>query len=163
MAGKRIGRYTVLVLSAYFLYEVERAAPEVNKVVRATERWCRPVMAGKRCVDFVILTEESSTELVERMRPTLDSITVISDYRCRFTGDDVVGKTGGLDILATYVGEAWQELRKRNSPDYVHEPERAETIIVGNMENFDRRTAVQMGIKARRPWKPAKDSDRKEN
>jgi len=71
--------------------------------------------------------------------------------------NDIIGKNGSLDPLATYVGEAWEELRKRNSPNYVRQPERAETIVVGNMENFDRRTAVQMGIKARRSGKTPQD------
>jgi hypothetical protein len=152
--------YKVMLLTASFLYEVERAAPEVGKVVKATKRWCRPVLFGKRAVGFVILTEESAKDLVERLRPMLDAITTIADYRCQTVLDDVVGKNGGLDPLRSYVLEAWAELRKRNHPDYVRQPERAETIIVGNMENFDRRTAVEMGIKSRRPGKPPKQPDR---
>lgn len=149
--------YKVMLLSAYFLYEVERAAPEVLKITRATKCWCRPAMAGKRAVDFVILTEETSAELVERLRPTLDSITAVSDYRCRTVLDDVIGKNGSFDVLATYVREAWQELGKRNNPKHMRQSERAETIIVGNMENFDRSTAIKMGIKARRPGKASQD------
>src|ERR1700722_15945516 len=49
------GKYTVLLLSTYFLYEIERAANEVLKIQKSAKRWCRPVMAGKRAVDFVIL------------------------------------------------------------------------------------------------------------
>jgi hypothetical protein len=30
----------------------------------------------------------------------------------------------------------------------MRQPERAEPIVMGNMKNFDRRTAIQMGIKA---------------
>jgi hypothetical protein len=153
-------RYKVMLLSAYFLYEVERAAPVVNEVVRATKRWCRPVMAGKRAVDFVILTEETSAELVKRLRPVLDGITTISNYRCRTVLNDVVGKEG-VDILATYVDEAWAELRKRSDPKYVRQPETSEAVIVGNMENLDRRTVIQMGIKARRSWKPTQGPDGK--
>jgi len=149
-----------MLLTAYFLYEVERAASVVLQIQKAAKRWCRPTMAGKRAVSYVILTEESSRELVERLRPTLDGITTVFDYRCHTILDDVVGKES-IDVLATYVAEAWEELRKRNHPDYVRQPERSETIIVGNMENFDRRTAVQMGFKARRVWKPPEDPDRK--
>jgi hypothetical protein len=150
--------YKVMRLSTYFLYEVERAAPVVVKIVNATRRWCRPVMAGKRSIEFIILTEENSQQLVERLRPTLDSITTISDYKCGVIQNDVIGKEP-VDVLATYVAEAWQELRKRNHPDYVRQGERGEPVVVGNMENFDRRTAIEMGIKARRSGKPPKDSD----
>jgi hypothetical protein len=157
--GKRPGRFKVMELTAYFLYEIERAAPAVSQIVRATNRWCRPTMAGKRAVTFVILTEETSEELVARLRPTLDGITTIFDYKCKTILDDIVGKER-IDVLATYVREAWEELRKRNHPDYVRQPEGAEAIIVGNMENFDRRTAVQMGIKARRSRKEPQNPDR---
>jgi hypothetical protein len=152
--------YKVMLLSVIFLYEVERAAPEVVKINRAMKRWCRPTMFGKRVVGFVILTEENSGELVERLRPVLDGITAIHDYRCHTILNDIAGKNGGFDPLATYVREAWEELRKRNDPKYVRQPERSETVIVGNMENFDRRTAIEMGIKARRPGKAPKESDR---
>lgn len=151
--------YKVMRLSVYFLYEVERASPVVVKVLNATHRWCRPVMAGKRSVEFIILTEENSQQLVQRLRTTLDSITTISDYKCGVVQNDIVGKEP-VDVLATYVADAWEELRKRNHPDYVRQPERSEPIVVGNMENFDRRTAIQVGIKARRSGKPPKNPDR---
>ena len=60
-----------------------------------------------------------------------------------------------LAEIQASAGEAWQELRKRNGPNYVRQPERVESIVVGYMEDFNRSAAVKMGIKARRPWKVA--------
>src|SRR5579864_6443034 len=93
-------------------------------------------MHSKKAVAFVILTEESSEKLLERLTPTLESITSVENYWCHTILDDVVGRNGGIDPLRTYVTEAWQELGKRNKPNYVRQPERTETIVVGYMENF---------------------------
>ena len=133
--------------------------PVVNEVNRAIKRWCRPAMAGKRAVDFVIVTDETSEQLVKRLRPALNEITTILDYRCQTCIDDVVGKEA-IDVFGTYVAEAWQELRKRTDPKSVRQPERAETLVIGNMENLDRGTAIKMGIKARRPRKAPQKPDR---
>jgi hypothetical protein len=116
-------------------------------------------MHSKRAVAFVILTEETAKELKARLKPMLDRITSMENYWVHTILDDVEGMAGDFDPLRTYVTEAWQELRKRNNSKYVRQPERVETIVVGNMENFDRRTAIQMGIKGRRPWKPAKETN----
>ena len=117
-------------------------------------------MHSKRAVAFVILTEETSSELLLRLKPTLETITSVENYWCHTILDDVVGMNGELDPLRTFVLEAWDELRKRNKSNYVRKPERAEPIVVGYMQDFDRRAAVKMGIKGRRPWKPAKEPDR---
>jgi hypothetical protein len=106
------------------------------------------------------LTEETSSQLVERLKPTLDAITSIENYWCHTVLDDVVGRYGAIDPLTTYIVEAWQELRKRNQPNYVRQAERLEPIVVGNMENLDRRTLVEMGIKGRRSRKPSQNPDR---
>jgi hypothetical protein len=152
-------RYKVLLLRVCLTVEIERTASAVGTIINAVKRWCKPAMHSKRAVAFVILTEETTEELIGRLRPTLESISSVENYWCHTVLDDVVGRHGGLDPLRTYVLEAWEELRKRNKPNYVRKPERTETIIVGNMENFDRRTAIQMGIKARRPWKTTQKPD----
>jgi hypothetical protein len=148
------GRYTVLLLRVGFLYELERTANDVSRIHRTIKRrWCYPAMHSKRMVAFVIVTEESPKRLMDRVGPTLEAISAIENYWCHYIFDDIVAKNGNMDPLTCYVREAWQEVRKRNSTDYVREPERAEPVIIGNMEGFNRRAAIEMGIKARRPWK----------
>jgi hypothetical protein len=145
-------QYKVLLLRVCLKIQIEQSASVVGRVISATKRWCRPAMHSKQAVGFVILTEENSSEYLDRLRPTLEGITSVENYWCHTVLDDLVGRDGEIDPLRTYVLEAWQELRKRNKPNYVRQPERAETIIVGNMENFDRSTAIKMGIKGRRAW-----------
>ena len=158
------GRYTVLLLRVGFKYEMERTANDISRIHRAINRsWCFPAMHSKRMVAFVILTEESEKELVDRVRPALDRITGIENYWCHIMPSDVAAMNGDSDPLTCYVREAWEELRKRNNPNYVRQPERAEPLVIGRMENFDRRTAIQMGIKAPGMGKAPKDSDRKQN
>ena len=156
---RKTPQYKVMLLRVCFLLEIEAIGPAVGKIINVTKRWCKPAMHSKRAVAFVILTEEKSSELLERLKPTLESITSVENYWCHTILDDVVGRHGTVDPLNTYVLEAWKELGKRNKPDYVRQPERAETIVVGYMQDFDRRTAIQMGIKGRRVWKPTKETD----
>jgi hypothetical protein len=146
-------RYKVMLLRVCLTVEIENAAHVVGQIIKATKRWVRPAMHSKRAVAFVILTEETADQLVRRLRDTLEGISSVENYWCHSIFDDVIGRNGHVDPLRTYVLEAWQELRKRNHPQYVRQPERAEAIIVGNMENFNRSAAIKMGIKARRPWK----------
>jgi hypothetical protein len=117
-------------------------------------------MHSKQAVAFVILTEESPTELLRRIKVALEKVTSVENYWCHSVFDDIVGRDGDFDPLRTYVLEAWEELRKRNKPEYFRQPERAEALIVGNMENLDRGTAIKMGIKGRRPGKPLQNLDR---
>jgi len=160
---KKAGRYTVLLLRIAFKYELERTANDIHRIHRAINRnWCFPAMHSKRAVAFVILSEESEKELVDRIRPHLEKISGIENFWCHILPCEIAAKDGATDPLVSYVREAWEELRKRNKPDYVRQPERAEPIIVGRMENFDSRTAVQMGIKAPGMGKQPQDSDRKE-
>ncbi|AMN43233.1 hypothetical protein [Rhodoplanes sp. Z2-YC6860] len=154
------GRYKVMLLRVAFQYEIEKTASAIPRIVTAVKRWCRPAMHSKRMVGFVILTEETSEQLMDRLRPTLESITAIENYWCHTILNDVVGRERNMDPLTFYVGEAWQELRKRNDPKYVRKPERAETLVVGYMKDFDSRTAVKMGIKGRRMWQKPESADR---
>jgi hypothetical protein len=142
-----------------FLYEIEKIGGEVGRIIKAVQRWVRPAMHSKRAVGFVILTEEAPQELMQRLGPVLEGITSVENWWCHTVLSDVVGRHGSLDPLTTYVLEAWEVLRERNNPKYVRQPEVAETIIVGNMENFDRRAAIQMGIKARRSRKTTQKSN----
>jgi Mg-chelatase subunit ChlI len=66
-----------------------------------------------------------------------------------------------LDALhaAPSLTPAREELRKRNDPKYVRQPERSEAIIIGNMQDFDRRAAIEMGIKPRRSRKSPQNPD----
>lgn len=160
---QKAGRYTVLLLRVAFRYELEKTANDIPRIHRAINRsWCYPAMHSKRAVAFVILAEESEKQLVDRIRPALDRITAVENYWCHILSSNIAAKDGSADPLTIYVREAWQELRKRNNPNYVRQPERAEPIIVGYMKDFDSRAAVQMGLKAPGMGKQPKDSDRKE-
>jgi 3-dehydroquinate synthase class II len=150
-----VPNYKVKVLHVAFRLQVENLAYEIPKIVRAINRnWVRPAMHTKGGVGFVLLTEEASERLMQRVAPVLESITAVDNYWLITPLDDIIARNGAIDPLAGFVSEAWEEVRKRNKPNYVRQPERAEAIIVGNMENFDRSTAIKMGIKGRRPRDP---------
>jgi hypothetical protein len=154
-------RYKVMLLRVALQYEIEKAASAVPRIISATKCWCKPAMHSKRMVAFVILTEETSEQLMDRLRPSLDSLTAIENYWCHTILPDVVARERNVDALTTYVREAWEELRKRNDPQNMRKSKRAEPVVVGYMKDFDSRAAVKMGIKGRRMWKPPEETDRK--
>jgi hypothetical protein len=157
-----VPNYKVKVLHVAFRLEIENLAYEVPKIIRAINRnWVRPAMHTKGGVAFVLLTEERPEGLMQRVKPVLEGITAVDNYWLITLLDDVIARHGTMDALATIVSEAWEEVRKRNKPNYVREPERAEAIIVGNMQNFNRSAAVKMGIKGRRFRNAPEDPDRK--
>jgi hypothetical protein len=150
-----------MLLRVGFQYELERTASDIPRIIRAVRCWCHPAMHSKRMVGFVILTEETSERLMDRLRPTLEGITAIENYWCHTVLDDVVGKNGSMDPLTVYVREAWQKLRERNDPKNVHKPKGPEPVVVGYMQDFDRSTAIKMGIKGSRVRKSPEDADGK--
>jgi hypothetical protein len=157
-----VPNYKVKVLHVAFRLEIENLAYEVPKIIRAINRnWVRPAMHTKGGVAFVILTEEAPDRLMQRVRPVLEGITAVDNFWLITPLDDVVARHGTMDALASFVSDAWEEVRKRNKSNYVREPERAEAIIVGNMQNFNRGAAVKMGIKGRRSRNAPEDPDRK--
>jgi hypothetical protein len=153
--------YKVKVLHVAFRLQIENLAYEVPKIIRAINRnWVRPAMHTKGGVGFVLLTEELPERLMQRVAPVLEGITAVDNYWLITPLDDIIARNGAVDPLATYVNEAWEEVRKRNKSNYVRQPERSEAIIVGNMQNFDRGAAIKMGIKGRSSRNPSKGSDR---
>lgn len=156
----RTPQYKVLLLRVVLKIQIAHTTQVVNDLHKAINRnWCRPAMHGKQAVGFVILTEETPTELLQRIKPRLEAVTSVENYWCHAIFDDLVGRDGDFDPLRTYVVEAWQELRKRNKPEYFRKPERAEPLVIGYMQDLDRSTAVKMGIKGRASRKPLQNLD----
>jgi hypothetical protein len=56
--------YKVMLLRVCFLLEIERIGGEIPKIIKAIRRWTKPAMHSKRAVAFVVLTEETSSQLI---------------------------------------------------------------------------------------------------
>jgi len=102
------------LLRVEFKYDLESKDSQVavGTIIKNVRRPTKAAMHCKRSIALVIITPESSTELLTRLRPVLEQIGAVDNYWCHLAPPAVVAKHGGLDPLATRVREAWEEIRK---------------------------------------------------
>src|SRR4051812_39992849 len=104
-------RLQPLMLHVEFNSDLEYSKRELGEVIRSIRAWARPCLHGRRSVCLVIVTRESPTELVNRLRTTLDSNT--ANYQCHIAPPAAVARHGSVDTLATQIKAAWDEIGKR--------------------------------------------------
>jgi len=151
-------RYTALLLRVFFQFDLD--APGIGhdgmKVGKAIQRWLKPAMHTKRGLAFVVVTNETAGQLVERVRPALDSISSIENYWCHTAPRDVVGKHGSIDPLTKFVHDAWDEVGKRNEPKHVRKAKRFQPFSERTVKEGESGAVDQVFAKFRRRWKPVK-------
>jgi hypothetical protein len=112
-------RLQPLLLHVEFKSDFEYSKREYLEVLRSIQRWAKPCMHQRRSICFVIVSAETSAELVKRLRPTLDSNT--ADYRCHPAPIAVVARHGSVDSLVTHVEAAWKEIGERGKPQHMRQ------------------------------------------
>ncbi|MGY4571525.1 hypothetical protein [Bradyrhizobium sp. USDA 3256] len=110
-----------LLLRLEFKFDLESKDSQraIGAVIKNIRAWARPAMHCRRSCAIVVVTSETSTEFLTRLRPVLEEMSAIENYWCHVAPDRVVAKHGGLDPLVTRVVEAWEEARKRRKSYYV--------------------------------------------
>ncbi|MGX1100889.1 hypothetical protein [Amorphus sp. MBR-141] len=142
--------YQPLLLQLELKYELEDAGRDVIRLQGAIKRWCKAACHVKRGVSLLIVTDESSETLVERLRPTLESISSIDNWRCYVAPSTVTCRNGTLDTLATRCHEAWLEAGQRNKPKHVSQPKSADAVFLRRgIKEDERRAVVKMSVKPR--------------
>lgn len=150
-------RLQPLLLHVEFKSDFEYSKREYLEVLRSIQRWAKPAMHGKRSVCLVILTAETSTELVKRLRPTLDSNT--ADYRCYAAPAAVVARHGSIDTLVTHVAAAHAEIRERRYSNNMRD--RQFSRSKRGVDYGKRSAIIQMPVEPRSAGKPTKEFDGK--
>lgn len=107
---------TPLLLRLEFTFELEHASYALKPILQAMKRDYWRCAHGKRSIALVILTEESSRDLVRRLR--LDEVTSIEDYSCHVAPIGAVSKHGGLSTLHAALDKAWKAVGERWHPAY---------------------------------------------
>lgn len=109
-------RQQPLLLHIELKFEHEVASYIVNPLTRAIGRKHWKCCHGKRSLAFVVLTDESSRELVRRLG--LADITGIEDYSCYVAPIGAVTKHGGFSSLHSALNEAWDSVGGRRHPAF---------------------------------------------
>jgi hypothetical protein len=147
----------VLLLRIEVPFELERCNHTIGQIVRALKRPMWKCMHGKRTIAFVVITVESSLELVKRVG--LYEIPGIENFWCHVAPIAVVAKHGALDTLDTAIDKAWEHAGKRRNPEYVRQTKRNDPTVERRIKHGVGRASIEMGIEASRVRKPSKDPD----
>lgn len=105
-----------LLLRLEFKFEIEHAGYALKPIERSIYRDFWKCSHGKRSISFVILTQESSRELVTRLK--LDEVTALEDYSCHVAPIGAISKHGGLSTLHDALKKAWAAVGERRNPGY---------------------------------------------
>jgi hypothetical protein len=136
--------HQVLLLRVEFAFELEHANHAIGTIVRAFQRPMWKCMHGKRTIAFVVITDESSVELVKRLG--LDQIGGIENYWCHVAPIAVVAKHGNLDSLDTAIDKAWDHAGKRHNPEYMRQAKRSDPYIERRVKHGMGGASVEMRI-----------------
>lgn len=107
---------TPLLLRIEFKFEIEHAGYALKPIERAIGRDFWKCSHGKRSVAFVVVTNESSSELVRRLG--LGDVTSIEDFCCHVAPIGAICKHGGLSTFHDALKKAWAAVGERRSPAY---------------------------------------------
>ena len=148
----------VLLLRVEFPFELENCNHTIGQIIRSLKRPMWKCMHGKRTVAFVVITEESSLELVKRLG--LHDMLGIENFWCHVAPIAVVAKNGFLDSLDAAIDKAWDYAGKRRNTEYMRQTKRSDPFVERRVKHGVGRASIEVGIEARGMRKPSKDSDR---
>jgi hypothetical protein len=147
----------VLLLRVEVPFELESCDHTVGQIVRALKRPMWKCMHGKRTIAFVVITDESSLELVKRIG--LHEMPGVENFWCHVAPIGVIAKYGALDTLDTAIDKAWEYAGKRHNPEYVRQTKRLDPFVERRIKDGMGSATVEMRIKPRGMRKPSKDPD----
>jgi hypothetical protein len=139
--------------------DLEWLGREIKSIGIAIRRKWYPTLHSHRQVAFVIETDETSAQLVERLRPVLDT-DGIENYWCFTPGADIISKNGFLDSFAGHVRTAFTNIRQRNQREYMRKPQWRKPAVERPMENLEGRASIKVNFRPKRKRKPPREPHR---
>jgi hypothetical protein len=116
-------QYIVLQLRVDFTVNLEDIVQRgIGAIYKGLGRWAKPCLHGKATITFLVVTQETSSELQSRLQPTFEQMGSIENHWCHVAPNVAVGKRGG-DPFVHWLGAAWEEARKRNKPENMRKPQ----------------------------------------
>ena len=95
----------------------------IGAVYKAIGRWAKPCKHGKQTITFLVVTQETSTELTQRLKPAFEQMGCVEYYWCHFAPQSAVASTG-FDPYVHRLGDAWQKARERDNFQNVRKTKR---------------------------------------
>lgn len=150
-----MGQQQPLLLRVEFPFPLEKADYIIAQIVRPLARPMWKCSHGKYSIALVIVTDESSRDLVKRLR--LDEISGVEDYTCHVAPIGVICKHGGLSTLHTAVTKAWDSIGKRRNPEYMRQTKRFDPRIERRIEDRERGAVREVKVEPSGMRNPPKE------
>jgi hypothetical protein len=145
-----------LLLRVDFSFPLEKANHVIAKIIGPLQRQMWKCNHGKYSISFVVVTEETSLELVKRLG--LADITGIEDYFCHVAPIGVICKHGGLNTLHTAITKAWNTCGQRRNPEYMRQTKRFDPGIERRIEDRERGAIREVNVEPMAVRKSPKDA-----
>jgi uncharacterized ferredoxin-like protein len=153
-----MSRRQVYLLRVEFKYELEKAQSGIRHIFLALKRPAWKAKHGTRTIAFLLVSNEELSQLVQRLRPALESAEGIFDYWCHVAPFGVIARHGGMDSLTTRLNEAWLEARQWHKPEHMGQAKVFDTFK-RRMENRENSTIVKVGVKSPTVGQATQDSN----
>jgi hypothetical protein len=103
-------------------FDLEHAQSDVHKIGAAIGGVRFPAMHSRRGVAYVVVTEESEDQLLDRLRPTLKALASVDNCWAFIIDRNVAALHGSIDPLVSRVNEAWDRAWQRNQSKNMRHP-----------------------------------------
>lgn len=144
-----------LLMRVELAYPLERANHVIGQIVGPLKRQMWKCSHGKYSISFVVVTEESSLELVKRLG--LNDNEAIVDFSCHVAPMGVICKYGGLNTLHTAVTKAWDAVGQRRNREYLRQTKRFDPRVERRVEDRESGAIRQVRVEPPRVRKPSQD------
>lgn len=119
------------------------------RVVRATKRRYKTAKYGGKVVGLLVITDETATQLMERLRPVLEEITLVEDFWCQTAGRDAVGRHGNFCPFQSAIKAAWEEVANRTKAENVPKRRTRNIWLDNGIDYLNRKAAVKSALRPR--------------
>jgi hypothetical protein len=119
-------QHTVLELRVDFKYDdLEEARKRAfGRIFKAIGQWAKPGKHGRATITILVVTTETSAELLGRLTPTLEQIDGVDNRWCSVAPQVAVALHGGNDPYVHWLEASWKEARKRNESHHMRQSQR---------------------------------------
>jgi hypothetical protein len=110
---------TVLQLRVDFTVALEEVVSgRIGVIYKAMGRWAKPCMHGKATITFLVVTQETSSELQRRLEPAFEQMGSVDNHWCHVAPQVAVAKRGG-DPFVHWLDAAWDKARQLNNTQHM--------------------------------------------
>jgi hypothetical protein len=148
-----------LLLRLEFAYPLENANHVIGPLITSLKRKMFKCGHTKHGITLIVVTEESSRELVKRLG--LDDNSSVIDYHCHVAPIGAITKHGGISPFYDALDKAWNAVGQRRNPEYVRQTKRFDPRIERRVKDPERGAVREMIVKVSGAGKPPQYPDRK--